>query len=618
MKKYRKMRQALLCLLLCTVMLFGCSGKDGKSENGLVTPEAKNPTSGAEFTPGATAALTPTPAVDLDTPEALAEQAEFDEFLSRVFQEVLSEQDSITLHFLMEHPENYGFTPSYSLGEVTEDEQDYAKKCESYQKELLTFQYDLLTESQKVNYDRLEYECRVGIQAATLKPCYSSMFAQNGNVISNSSTYYTEYMICEEKDAEDYLKLLEMYPDFIASALMQAEEDWADGILPTKTMLETTIETAEDLLSTSEHPFVVAYRENLRELSGISDDAVASYTERAQEIVSDKVVPALQSFIERLRKAVQEGTYAEPEGLCSKDGGKEYYEYLAQTKLGTEMTAEEMYDYVEEKAQSMIRSYMTMLMLDSGVIDRYEAAFYHISEPEDILNQLKEEIKDKFPAIKETEFTVSYLPEVLETDGVVAYYLSPQIDNTARKIIRVNGSAVGEDSISLYSTLAHEGYPGHLYQDEYFISTEGYHEINAVFSYLGYQEGWATMVGSMAYEWCCGDKNVAACYNFDYDFSMLLAAWADIGVNYYGWDVDQVYEMLSDNYVESYEVAEMFYEMAVSDPGIYLPYTLGYHLTKDTIQSLEDKGMSETEAFEAFLNVGPCSFEVLYKHLGLE
>lgn len=617
MKKYRKVRQTLLCLLMCAVLLFGCSGKD-EPENGLVTPASKKPTTGTEAAPSATTALTPTPTVDLDTPEALAEQEKFDEFLTRVFQDVLAGQDSITMHFLMEHPENYGFTPDYTLGEVTEDEQDYAKQCESYQKELLTFQYDLLTESQKVNYDRLEYECRIGIRAATLTRCYSSMFAQNGNVISNSSTYYTEYMICEEKDAEDYLKLLELYPDFIDSAVTQAEKDWADGILPTKTMLETTIEAAEGLLSTSEHPFVVAYRENLQELDGLTDDAVASYTERAQKIVDDKVAPALQSFIKWLQKAVQEGTYAEPEGLCNKEGGKEYYEYLAQSKLGSEMTADEMIEYVEAKAQSMIRNYMAMLMLDSGVIDRYEAAFYHVTEPEDILNQLKKEIKDKFPAIKETEFTVSYLPEVLETEGIVAYYLSPQIDNTARKIIRVNGSAVGEDSISLYSTLAHEGYPGHLYQDEYFMSTEGYHVINAVFSYLGYQEGWATMVGSMAYEWCCGDKNVAACYNFDYDFSMLLAAWADLGVNYCGWDVDQVYEMLSENYVDSYEVAEMFYEMAVSDPGVYLPYTLGYHLTKDTIQSLEDKGMSETEAFEAFLEVGPCSFEVLHKHLGLE
>lgn len=614
MKRYRKMRQALLCLLMCIVLLFGCKSKETSPEEDRREPvETQKPTGEA------TASLTPTPAVDLNTPEALAEQAEFDEFLTQVFQDVMSNQDSITLHFLMQHPENYGITvPEYTLGEVSEDEQSYAKQCEKYQKELRDFQYDLLTESQKVNYDRLAYECRIGIYAATLKPCYSSLFAQNGNVINNSSTYYTEYMICEEKDAEDYLKLLALYPDFLSAALTQAEKDRENGILPTKTMLETTIETAEGLLDASEHPFVVAYRENLLELTELTEEARSSYAERAQQIVNDTVVPALREFIAKLRSDVQDGKYAAPEGMCHKDGGKEYYEYLAQAKLGTEMTVEEMFKYVEKKAQSMIKSYMTLLVFDGDVIERYEQASYPVTEPEEILNLLKKEIKDKFPAIGETQFKVSYLPEVLETDGVVAYYLSPQIDNTARKVIRVNGSAVGEDSVSLYSTLAHEGYPGHLYQDEYFMSTEGYHEINAVFSYLGYQEGWATMVGAMAYEWCCGDKNVAACFNFDYDFSMLLAAWADLGVNYYGWDVDQVYEVLSNNYVDSYEVAEMFYEMAVSDPGVYLPYTLGYHFTKDAIQSLKDKGMSEKEALEAFLKVGPCSFEVLYKHLGLE
>ena len=229
---------------------------------------------------------------------------------------------------------------------------------------------------------------------------------------------------------------------------------------------------------------------------------------------------------------------------------------------------------------------------------------------------------DSLPAVEVEDAYRSRLARerhrVLENDGVMAYYLMPQIDNFSRKIIRVNASAVGEDTITLYSTLAHEGYPGHLYQNEYFCSTEGYHEINALFTYLGYAEGWASVVGAMAYDWCCDDKNVASCYRFDTEFSMLLAAWADIGVNYYGWDTDDVYEMLSENYIDSYEAAELFYEMSVSDPCIYLPYTLGYYLTEDTIEELKDSGMSEMEALEAFLNVGPCTFEVLHKHLGLE
>lgn len=612
--RVKKMYRTLLCLLLCASLLFGCNKTQEEPED-KKDPQTQTQATG---TPTQKPQNTPTPEVDLNTTEALEEQEAFDAFLTQIFLDILSTQNSVTLHFMMQHPEEYGLTQEFTFGDIEMDAQEYASQCEAYQEEMEKFSYELLTQSQKINYDRLAYEFRLAISAADLTRCYSSLFSQNGNVISNSSTYYTEYAICEEKDAEDFLKFLEMYPELLGKVLLQAEKDQEEGLLPTKSMLETTLETVEGMLSTSEHPFVAAYSENLWELEGLSEESHDAYVERAQTIVNETVVPALQDFAEEIRTAISQEQYASPQGMCFKDGGKEYYTYMAQSALGSEMTVEEMLAYLQEKAKSMVQSYMMMLMFDSDVIDRYEQASYPMSDPEAILNQLKEKIKDSFPAIGETNFTVSYLPEVLENDGVMAYYLMPQIDNFSRKIIRVNASAVGEDTITLYSTLAHEGYPGHLYQNEYFCSTEGYHEINALFTYLGYAEGWASVVGAMAYDWCCDDKNVASCYRFDTEFSMLLAAWADIGVNYYGWDTDDVYEMLSENYIDSYEAAELFYEMSVSDPCVYLPYTLGYYLTEDTIEELKDSGMSEMEALEAFLNVGPCTFEVLHKHLGLE
>lgn len=613
----KKTGKKLLCLLLCIFLMTGCEGSSKGNNKADATPTTGgNPT----LTEGAspTVDVTPTPEVDLNSDEALKEQEKFDAYLTDVFKEFVKGQGGATIHFLMEHPENYGIEGDDSLGEVVVDEQGYAEQCKRLREELEKFNYSLLTKSQKVNYDRMDYEYRLGIEGAELTRCYSSLFSMNGNVISNSSTYYTEYMICEKKDADDYLKLLAMYPEMIRETLKQAEQDKADGILPTKAMLENVIDTARDLSKSKDHPFVVAFQTNLGELSDLTVAELENYVKQAQTLVEEKVVPELVSIAEVLEKKVADGEYAEPAGMCNKEGGKEYYEYLIQAKVGSEMSAQEIFDYLEGKKKQMLKSYMAMMMLDSGVIDRYESATYELTEPEAILNELKTTIRDTFPAIGETEFTVSYLPKVLEIDGVLAYYLSPQIDNTGRKVIRVNGSAAGDNSISLYSTLAHEGYPGHLYQDEFFMSSEGYHIVNSLLSYQGYQEGWAVRAGAKAYEWCCSDDNVAACFNFDYDYSMMLAAMSDIGVNYFGWDVDGVYSFLKDNLIDSMEAAESFFDMAVSDPGVYLPYVFGYHMTNDIMKNLEKKGMTEKEAMEAFLTVGPCSFEVLTKHLGLE
>ncbi len=606
----KKTGKKILCVLLCLVLLTGCGSGGSKKEKPTATPE---PTKEQQATP------TLTPSVDLNSEEALKEQARFDEYLDGVFKEFMANQDSFTIHFLLEHPEKYGIDQGCTLGDINEDTEDYADRCKRLQTELLTFDYSLLTESQKVNYDRMAYEYKIGIQGDELEVCYSGLFSMNSNIISNSSTYYTEFMVCEKKDADDYIELLKLYPDLLKEALEQADTDKEDGNLPTKGMLENVIEAAEGLTDASKHPFVIAFRENMKELTDLTVAEAEDYVSRAQQVVSEQIVPALGEFMDALEKRIADKEYVEPAGLCDKKGGKEYYEYLIQAKAGSEMSAQEIYDYLDTKKKDMLKKYMAMLMLDGSVGDRYEAsASQDLGDPEKILNDLKKEIKDKFPNINETKFTVSYLPKVLEIKGVLAYYLSPQIDNTGRKIIRVNGSAVGDNSVSLYSTLAHEGYPGHLYQDEYFMSSEGYHEINAMLTYLGYQEGWATMVGSKAYGWACNDDHVAMLYNFDYDYSMILAAMSDIGVNYLGWDEDAVYQFLADNLIDSKEAAKSFFEMAASDPGVYLPYTFGYHMTNDALDKLEKKGMSEMDALAAFLNVGPCSFEVLNKHLGLE
>ena len=44
-----------------------------------------------------------------------------------------------------------------------------------------------------------------------------------------------------------------------------------------------------------------------------------------------------------------------------------------------------------------------------------------------------------------------------------AFYMVPAIDSTKNNVIYINQGHMPDD-ISLFTTLAHEGYPGHLYQ----------------------------------------------------------------------------------------------------------------------------------------------------------
>ncbi len=609
----KKWMRFWVCMLLVMALLIGCSDDIPQEPEGGASPTGT-------ISQGGTPGPTDRPMQEPEYPEGvdeetlLKEQTAFDEFLTRIFVEFAQDFDSVSLHFILQNPEKYGLEVETDLGETETDAEAYAEQCERWLEELEGYEYTYLTASQRVNYDRLVYEMNLAIDSKDLKPCFSTLLSINNNAISGISTCITEYPLLEEKDIEELFNTLQAIPEYLQLVIETVQEQCAEGILPTQYMLEESIEYARQLTSVEDHPFVAAIESNLDEVAGITENDKKTYVAQVSTIVEDELIPALKEYMSCLEDL--EDIVAEPQGMAHMEGGKDYYEYLVQGYTGSDMTMPEMYEYLEKKLEKTLANYTAILMFDPGAIDDYFEASYDYSAQEMML-QLKERIAGEFPAIRDTSYQLSFLPEALQIDGVLAYFLTPQIDNPDRKVVRVNPSAA-ESSVMLYSTLAHEGYPGHLYQDEYFTSLEGYHPINALFSYLGYTEGWATMVGDKAYGWCLDSEAVAEMFRFDYNYSMTLAGLVDIGVNYYGWGLDEVHEYLASHMLDDEALAEEFLNMVVADPGVYLPYMFGFFYCSDIIDALQDqRGLTEREAYRDFLTVGPASFDVLEKHLGI-
>lgn len=75
-----------------------------------------------------------------------------------------------------------------------------------------------------------------------------------------------------------------------------------------------------------------------------------------------------------------------------------------------------------------------------------------------------------------------------------AFYLTPPLDTGTPNVIYINRSG-RHSGPELVSTLAHEGFPGHLYQTTSFASCQP-EDIRYLISCGGYVEGWATYVES--------------------------------------------------------------------------------------------------------------------------
>lgn len=624
-----------LAVCLCVISLGACKQselpKAGKTREknvvtATVTPTAE-PTAEPTLEPTVTVTPQPTPIPGgrpWSTPNFTkvnhtGVQAEFDLLLDDLVKE-LSQGLGLELHFIFENPENFGVLRELNFGSIEDGDEyyaEYAGMCKQYRERLNGIDYNALTDGQKLNYNRLAHELEAGLKYQDLKTnTYCGLFSINNNAISNLSTIVTEYAILNRKDAEDLIAALDTLPEYLDKVIEAARKSYiTDGCLLTDGMIDEVTGKVDDLLVTENNPWADAFAENLKQ-AGLGESEYQELVETFRNKLFSNVFPALKKFGEEAEK-MRANVSKEPFGMCKLPGGKEFFEFLAQETVGVSMNGYQMLEYMQKRFDSELTEWQKVVYSDLSILSRYPYDGYRELDAEKILNSLKEYIKNDYPAIPDTEFIVSALPKALQIPGVLAYFLSPQYDNQGRKVIRFNPSGVTEDDgASFFSTLAHEGYPGHLYQNEFFANCEGYHPINQIFGYTGYMEGWAVIAGQEAYKYIIPDEKLAFITAGDYNLSMEMISITAIGVHYAGWNADDVKAFLKPYGFAQF--AESFYEEVLADPVVYLPYTFGRCLMLDTMDKLKEKGYTDLEAKTAILNMGPCTFDVLWKNLDIQ
>ena len=246
-----------------------------------------------------------------------------------------------------------------------------------------------------------------------------------------------------------------------------------------------------------------------------------------------------------------------------------------------------------------------------------ETALMDSSDPQEILNSLGMDIEKTFPKLPETCVEVKYVPEAMEKYLSPAFYMIPALDDTKENVIYVNKAHMG-NKLTLYTTLAHEGYPGHLYQTVYYASTNP-DPLRSIFNFGGYVEGWATYAEMGSY-YLADSLTREQAILLQKNSSMLLAlyALADMGIHYDGWNRMDTVSFFTQYGVGSAEVVNQIYDLIIGSPGNYLKYYIGYveflELKKKWIEKKGDD-FSQKEFHKAVLDVGPAPFEIVEKYM---
>ena len=201
------------------------------------------------------------------------------------------------------------------------------------------------------------------------------------------------------------------------------------------------------------------------------------------------------------------------------------------------------------------------------------------------------------------------MPKDMESYLSPAFYLIPCIDNTEKNVIYINRSH-NMEKLHLYTTLAHEGYPGHLYQTTYFASKKP-NPVRSLLTFGGYVEGWATYAEMCSYYLTPLEKKQAVLAQKNNSLLLGLYARADIGIHYDGLSLQDTIKFFSKYGIQDKETIGEIYQLIVSTPANYLKYYIGYveilELKKEAADK-KGKKFSQKEFHRAVLDIGALPF----------
>ena len=209
-------------------------------------------------------------------------------------------------------------------------------------------------------------------------------------------------------------------------------------------------------------------------------------------------------------------------------------------------------------------------------------------------------------------YDVHYVDQSLQDYLAPAFYITAPIDDYSNNSIYIN-NAKGNSGISAFTTLAHEGYPGHLYQTIMSYSS-GMEPVRSLLNYPGYVEGWATYVEMMSYRYAGLDADTADLLMHNQSATLSLYASSDIGIHYDGWTAPDMYKFWETYGITDHDAIDEITGLIVSDPGNYLKYYVGYLnflALRENIQSSYGGSCSLTDFHKTLLTMGPAPFSLL-------
>ena len=547
------------------------------------------------------------------TPEEY--QKSFDDYLNDLFcQQVTS--STINLHYTLKNPENYGITGyTVTYGDITEESRKArVADLENIRSAMKSFDSGKLSKEQQMTYDILKEEVETELSATELF-LYEEVLRPSTGIQAELPVLLAEYAFYDEGDVQDYLTLLSKTKSYFRQILLFEMEKANNGLFMPQFAAEDIIRQCRNFIADKEKNYLLDTFDNkLEAMAELNGKQKESYRQQNLRAVMEVVIPAYEMLIKGLETMKASGK--NQQGLRHLPEGMEYYEYLVKAYTGSDHSVEELQEATaSQRAEDMTEA--ARLISDHPELLTQAASYtFDQQDPTAILQELQEKMQADFPAPPDTSFAVKYVHPSLEEYMAPAFYLAIPIDDISQNAIHINGSSQYQ-KLKLYTTLAHEGFPGHLYQNV-MERSQGFPPMRSLLGTSGYSEGWATYVEMISYSYADIDADLGQLLMRDQSALLSLYATADMGIHYDGWSLQEMMGFFGEYQITDEEILTDVYQLIVEEPAHYLKYYIGYLeflSLKDTARGMYGERYSDYRFHGALMRMGPAQFSVLEKYL---
>lgn len=511
---------------------------------------------------------------------------------------------------LFQDPEKVGITgidATKAWGSVITTKDKYPEKKAFYEKQrdlLLEIDYETLSNDDRICYDKMLYDIEENIY------CYSFTAFEYYTMIFNSLVgpqcevlFLLDVFTFENiKDAENYILVLKDIDRYYDEMCEYEEIRAKYGFASSPQSYEDAAVSFDNLVEQKDDCFLYqTFEERLDKIPGLSSADRARLIKENEDAMKNVVFPEFEECAKRMRALKSAG--GRDAGLSEYRGGDAYLAVLSRLQTNSSATVEESIRTLESEIDRLERERKELRSRISEWRSEYSSHKYSKGDVNKNLDYLRNAVKKDFPNIPSHQYYLMEVPKALEDNFSPAAFLGFHLDNFDSNMIIVNNKNVDKD---FGVTVAHEGYPGHMFQSLYTRANTK-HVYMYVSGSTGYKEGWAVYCENYSMRYFSGNgmSDAAKYAKNENDIMMLLETRVDYGIHAEGWTIeDCVSYMNSHGLLVTKSSLKRIYTLLVCDPCYYVKYGMGYVWTSKVMDNMRNQypNASDKQIHTAYLN----------------